>query len=80
MSQEVPVQVKQKQIVFYGETTANDYAAATQLADYLNENPGLRVVAMAGSANLDKLLVVLEPVAEEAKGCSAVLTCPMVRP
>ena len=28
----------------------------------------------------DKLLVVLEPVAEEAEGCSAVLTCPMVHP
>lgn len=83
MSQEVPKQVeqKQRQIVkkFYGKTFGEE-PIDDQLTDYLNENPGLRVVTMAASGGLDRLLVVLEPVAEEAKGCSAVLTCPIVRP
>ena len=54
---------KQKQIVklFYPV----DEPLRESLQRYLNENPGLRVVAMEGSANLDKLLVVLEPVAED---------------
>lgn len=80
MSQEVPKRVEQKQIVktfSHGHLNADE-----QLRSYLNENPGLRVVSMAVMAYYpnDKLLVVLEPIAEEAEGCSAVLACPMVRP
>ena len=72
---------EQKQIVeVFFDTTRVDDPIKNQLQDYLDENPGFRVVSMVASSNLDKLLVVLEPVAEEAKGCSAVLTCPMVHP
>jgi hypothetical protein len=72
---------EQKQIVeVFFDTTRVDDPIKNQLQDYLDENPGFRVVSMVASSNLDKLLVVLEPVAEEAKGCSAVLACPMVHP
>ena len=72
---------EQKQIVeVFFDTTRVDDPIKNQLQDYLDENPGFRVVSMVASSNLDKLLVVLEPVAEEAEGCSAVLACPMVRP
>lgn len=69
---------EQKQIVelFYPV----DEPLKESLQRYLNENPGLRVVSMVANSSLDRLLVVLEPVAEEAEGCSAVLACPMVRP
>jgi len=65
MSQEVPRQVEQKQIVkAFGHNHLN---VDEQLRSYLNENPGLRVVTMTSMAYYpnDKLLVVLEPVAED---------------
>lgn len=65
MSQEVPVQVEQKQIVkTFG---LSRWSVEEQLQSYLNENPSLRVVSMAVTAYYpnDKLLVVLEPVAED---------------
>ena len=71
---------EQKQIV--KTFCLSRWSVDEQLRSYLNENPGLRVVSMAVMAYCpnDQLLVVLEPVAEEAEGCSAVLACPMVRP
>lgn len=63
MSQEVPVQVKQKQIVkMLGPSRLEK---EDQLAHYLNENPGLRVVSMVADSGLNWVLVVLEPVAED---------------
>ena len=55
---------EQKQIVktfSHGHLNADE-----QLRGYLNENPGLRVVSMAVMAYYpnDRLLVVLEPVAD----------------
>lgn len=55
---------EQKQIVelFYPV----DEPLKESLQRYLNENPGLRVASMVASANLDRLLVVLEPVVDDS--------------
>ena len=56
---------EQKQIVeVFFDTTRVDDPIKNQLQNYLNENPGLRVVAMVANSSLDRLLVVLEPVAD----------------
>jgi hypothetical protein len=58
---------EQKQIVeVFFDTTRVDDPIKSQLQDYLNENPGLRVVSMVASANLDRLLVVLEPAVDDS--------------
>ena len=55
---------EQKQIV---KTFTNGLRSAEdQLQIYLNENPSLRVASMVASANLDRLLVVLEPVVDDS--------------
>ena len=54
---------EQKQIV---KTFTNGFRSAEdRLQIYLDENPGLRVASMVASANLDRLLVVLEPVVDD---------------